>query len=65
LSTGLIREPGDDVGVINECHTVTNTTQPSRQEGGKTPPPVLLNSRRDLEGHAMRRVPHSTLAVTR
>jgi hypothetical protein len=37
LSADLIREPGDDVGVINERHIVTNTTQLSRQgQGGKS-----------------------------
>jgi hypothetical protein len=68
LSADLIREPGDDVGVINECHNVTNTTQPSRQgQGGKNTRgsySIVVATSNGM-GKKLRKVPNSTLAVTR
>jgi len=58
LSARLIREPGDDVGVITECHgliVTTNSTRPSRRrQGGKTTHklhPIQIPTRHDLEAH--------------
>jgi len=61
-SVGLIREPGDDVGVITECHDVTvatNTTQPPRQRQGGETTHTSYQFVADLERHGQK------LAVTR
>ena len=73
LGAGLIREPGDDVGVITECHDVTvttNTTLAARQrQGGETPhgTHIQIPFRRDLERHGqkLRIAPRSTFVVAR
>jgi len=62
LSARLIREPGDDVGVITECHDVTvatNTTQPPRQRQGGETTHTSCQFVADLERHGQK------LAVTR
>ena len=59
---GLIGEPGDDIGVITECHDVTvatNTTQPRRQRQGRKTTHGSYPSVVNLERHGQK------LAVTR